>query len=253
VNADWELVAWLRGSTGHGQGRYVHKDGTRALVTFTRPPAIPVDELTRRLQRTTEGVAPLLAIELTDERAIMYEHEPNGAPLSAPMSPLSPDDALAVLRGIAAILARAAEAGEVLGGIRPELVYVGPELQITGIAPRAELLAGTTVPPLDLLPSSPFDAMYGSPELLGGGPLTPAADLYSACSLFLYVVTRSAPFGSGDGVIAQFLAMQRGAPEIPSSVPASIAAVVRAGLAVDPASRPSAQELLVALPRSSCL
>ncbi|MBL0213633.1 MAG: hypothetical protein IPQ07_07110 [Myxococcales bacterium] len=52
------------------------------------------------------------------------------------MFPIPPEVALGVLGGIAEILERAAAAGEVLGGIRPELVYVGPDLEVTGIAPR---------------------------------------------------------------------------------------------------------------------
>jgi hypothetical protein len=244
----WRLVTWLRGSTAFGQGRYARTDGTRALVTFTSPQSLAADALLRRLRSATPGVAPLLALEVTGAGAVMIEVEPPGVPLATPMFPAPPEIALHVLEGLLRIVAGATEKGEVLGGIRPELVYAGPALTVTGVAPRAERFARTATPSRDLLPPSPFESLYGAPELVTGGAPSPAADVYSACAVFLYVASRRAPFASpGASMIEQLVAMQTGEGPVALPVGEPLATLLRAGLARDPGARPSAEELLAAL------
>jgi hypothetical protein len=244
----WRLVTWLRGSTGFGQGRYTRSDGTRALVTFTPPQSATADELLRRLRSSTPGVAPLLAIEVTRERAVMIEAEPPGVLLATPMFPAPPEIALRVLEGVLRIVAGAVANGEVLAGIRPELVYVGSGLTVTGVTPRAERLARTATPARDLVPPSPFESLYGAPELVTGGAPSPAADVYSACALFLYAASRRAPFAPpGASMLEQLVAMQTGESTVAVPVGEPLATLLRAGLARDPRTRPSAEELLAAL------
>ncbi len=243
----WQLVTWLRGSTGFGQGRYTRRDGTAALVTFTRAQSIPAAALATKLERSTTGVAPLLSIEELGDRVVMREWEPPGIALSTPMFPIPPEVALGVLGGLVEILERASAAGEILGGIRPELVYVGPDLEVTGIAPRAEPFARTMTESRDLQPTFPFAALYAAPEAITQGTYSAAGDVFSACAVFLYALTRRAPFGAGGNPMEQVMAMMQGTAEIPASVPAPLAALIRAGLSAAPGARPSAQGLLAAL------
>lgn len=247
AGAAWQLVTWLRGSTGFGQGRFSRRDGTSALVTFTRPQRVPAAELATQLARTTEGIAPLLSIEEIGERMVMREWEPTGIALSTPMFPLPPEVALGVLGGIVEILERAAGAGEVLGGIRPELVYAGPDLEVTGIAPRAELLARTMRESRDLAPELPFAALYAAPEAITQGAFSEAGDVFSACAVFLYALTRRAPFAPGGSPMEQVMAMMQGAAVVPGSVPPPLATLIAAGLSPTPGARPTARDLLAAL------
>jgi len=243
----WTLVAWLRGSTGYGQGRYRHTDGTRALVTATGPQRLPAAELVARLRMSTPGIAPLLALVESGDHVLMRETEPPGVPLSTPMFPLAPEAALTVFAGVLAILERAAAAGEVLNGLRPELVYVTDGAVVTGLAPRCEAFASTMVESLDLSPTYPFAALYAPAEVLNAGTPSTSADVFSACAVFLYALTRRPPFAPDGTVIEQMMAMMKGPPAIPASVPGPIAELVRAGLAAAPELRPTARELLAAL------
>ena len=247
----WLLAQWLRGSGGHGQGRYVANDGSHALVTFTLLQTVPARELEARLRHTTPGVTPLLAIDVVDERSVMIEVEPDGIPLSTPMFPMAPEDALGVLGGILEIVAQAHAKGELLGGIRPELVYVGgPGRDVSGLAPRAEVFASTMRESRDLAPPYPFDALYAAPERVAGGPDTAASDVYAACATFLFALTRRPPFlreGDSSNIIQQLVAMRAHDAEVPSSVTAvskEVASAIQAGLRRRPESRPTAQAIL---------
>ncbi len=243
----WTLVEWLRGSTGYGQGRYTHTDGTHALVTVTRPQQVPAAELVARMQHTTDGIAPLLSIAHTEDHALLREREPTGIPLSTPMFPLAPEAALTLFAGMLTILARAAASGEVVRGVRPELVYIGDGLVVTGIAPRGPQFASTMVESRDLNPTYPFAALYDPAEVLNGSAPSTASDVFSACAVFLYALTRRAPFGPDGSVPEQMIAIMKGSPEIPASIPPPIADLLRAGLSSAAERRPTARELLSAL------
>ncbi|MBL0213634.1 MAG: hypothetical protein IPQ07_07115 [Myxococcales bacterium] len=99
----------------------------------------------------------------------------------------------------------------------------------------------------DLQPAFPFVALYAAPEAITQGTYSTAGDVFSACAVFLYALTRHAPFGANGNPMEQVMAMMQGAVEVPSSVPAPLAALIRTGLSASPDARPSARELLAAL------
>ncbi len=238
-----ELVGWRRGSIEGGvvRGRLA---GGEPVVVTVRTAGPGDDDIERRLRFELPGVAPMVAAGGFEQdgrafRAIV-EREPAGEPLSTPGFPLISALALERFRRILEIAARAAEAGVVLEGIRPELVYHGSS-GAAGIAPRGPAF-------LRARPGagSPYHALYLAPEVERGAPAAPAADVFSACAVLAFLLKRRSPFERqpADDHAAQLAAMQAGPPPLPLPLDDSLLEALRAGLDPDPARRPSARELL---------
>ena len=245
LGPDWRITDWLRGSFGYGQARCVRRDGARALATFARPPAQPLARAIESLKLTGRGVAPVLDARIAGDYAVLFEAEPAGDPLSAPMPPLVLDTALVVLGKLLEIVRDAASRGEVLQGLRPELVYIDRDLDV-GVAPRAERFAMLAPPSRDLEPESPFAALYCGPETVQGTKATSAYDVFSCCAIFVFMLTREQPYPGGN-VMEQVMAMMQGPPALPASLDPRTAQLVRAGLDPDPAKRPSARDIASAI------
>jgi hypothetical protein len=242
----WRIVEWLRGSTAHGQARMQHDDGTRALGTYIESQTASSDTLLRTLHHAARDVADLIGIRTLGGHTLMLEAEPAGVPLSTPMFPLALPVGLALFAQLAKLAAGAAEHGEVLRGLRPELVYIdrsGDRLSVT-TAPRAERFASTMRESLDLGPLFPFESMYEAPELVRGERVGIAADVFSACATFVYAMQRRSPFGPPGVMPAQLAAIITGLNHDLPQLPAAIDAIVRAGLHPDPTGRPTAAELV---------
>ncbi len=238
---DSRIVDWLRGSSGYGQARCIRNDGQRALATFTLR---QTQDQRMKLQLATRGVAPLLAIDSRpDGGAVMFEALPAGIPLSSPMLPLSADAALTLFAQLIAIASAAADAGQALRGLRPELVYLGRGVRISGVAPRAEPFAREMIE-RDVSPEFPFDATYTAPEIIRDESSSSAADVFSSCAILLFLMSRRPPYGGGKrGLLEQLAAMLEGPPEIATTLDPAIAHLVRAGLDPIPTNRPRAAEL----------
>lgn len=241
LGPEWSLVEWLRGSFAFGQARCVRRDGVRAVATFSRPPAAPLARVTEQLKLTAPGVTPILELRQAGEYAVLLEAEPRGLPLATPMFPVTLDVALAVVGKLLDIVRDTAGRGEVLHGLRPELVYVDRDLSV-GVVPRAERFATAAPASRDLEAESPFAAFYGGPETLRGNPATAAYDVFSCCAILLFLVTRRPPF-PGAGPMQQMVAMMSGPPALPAALDPRTAQLVRAGLDPDPSKRPSAKDL----------
>ena len=161
-----------------------------------------------------------------------------GQPLSAVMRPDVPMDPLAVRE----LLAQAADGlgaahanGIVHRDVKPANLIVTPDRQVKvtdfGIARAAEGVGLTGTGEVMGTPQ------YLSPEQAQGLTATPASDVYSLGVVAFECLAGRRPF-IGETAVATALAHLRDPiPDLPSSVPADLAAVVRRSLAKDPAER----------------
>ncbi len=89
---------------------------------------------------------------------------------------------------------------------------------------------------------------YSAPEVLGGGPPTPASDVYGLAATLFALIAGQAPFARrpGEEPIAQFLRIAgRPVPDLRGqAVPDAVCAVLERALAKDPAERPASAEAL---------
>jgi hypothetical protein len=210
----YELGAPIRGELLRGQ--YHGRDtstGAPVLIAIGSP------------QRDLDAVAPVLALDVPGIAALRHvgpvaidgttyhalvEDEPAGRPAADAKL----DRAAAkwiVLE--AALIARAAHArGVVLGGLRPELIYVWGTLpQLVGIAPRAERFWMTARSPSPGV-APPFPQLYVAPESLRRpfDPPTPAADAFSLYAILAHWLAGEHPFeGAGNGQILTIAAAKR--------------------------------------------
>jgi hypothetical protein len=149
--------------------------------------------------------------------------------------PIGPARTMGIVAQAARGLQAAHAAGLVHRDIKPGNLMVGPDdhVKITdfGIAKaagsaqltRTGTLVGT--------------AAYLAPERAGGGPATPASDLYSLGVVAYECLTGQAPF-SGESLAVALAHMQQDIPPLPPSAPAAVAALVTELTAKDPAARP---------------
>jgi eukaryotic-like serine/threonine-protein kinase len=149
----------------------------------------------------------------------------------------SAEAALVVLQGSLLGLAAAHRRGVVHRDYKPENVLVdgagASKLTDFGIAARAgdrPIPAGTLA--------------YAPPEQFGGGPATPAGDVYAATATFYECLTGRPPF-TGDS--AEQLLYQHVAEPVPlEPVPGPLRPLIEAGMAKDPERRPADGAALVA-------
>src|ERR1700759_5074674 len=170
---------------------------------------------------------PFLVMELIDGPSLAQVLE---------RGPLLPARVMDILAGAASGLQAAHDAGLVHRDIKPANLLVTRDgtVKITdfGISYAADsapmtasgMLLGT--------------AGYMAPERLGGGAVTGAADLYALGIVGYEALAGQAPF-SGTPLEIAVAHRDQPLPPLPSSVPPSVAALIGALTAKDPAARPA--------------
>lgn len=143
---------------------------------------------------------------------------------------LTPEAALAILKGSLLGLAAAHAVGTVHRDYKPGNVLVQPNHQSKLVDFGIALLAGHSG-------HSGGTPAYMAPEQWQGGPATPATDVYAATCVFFLCVTGFRPFTDTDTDRLRH-AHQFAAPPV-EQVPEPVRALVARGMAKDVAARPA--------------
>ncbi|MEV0150273.1 MULTISPECIES: protein kinase [unclassified Nonomuraea] len=181
-----------------------------------------------------------------DGRPYMVTEYIAGTPLSAQISQygaLDPGPLHGVALGVAAALAAIHVAGLAHRDLKPANVILslsGPRVIDFGIARALDRETGFTLSG-ELLGSPGWWA----PEQVRGEAITPAVDIFAWGCLVAYAGNGRHPFGRGD-VITLASRVLHTTPEL-GTLPAPLDDLVRQATSMDPAQRPSAQDLVIAL------
>jgi serine/threonine-protein kinase len=170
---------------------------------------------------------PFLVMELVD-----------GQPLSALLRggrPLDPDVVRDLMAQTADALGAAHRAGIVHRDVKPANLLVTPDRRIKitdfGIARASDGLGLTGTGQVMGTPQ------YLSPEQARGGTATPASDVYSLGVVAFECLAGHRPFEADSPVATALAHLNDPVPDLPASVPADLAAVVRRAMDKDPAQR----------------
>jgi eukaryotic-like serine/threonine-protein kinase len=245
--AEWTVPGYTTvrelGSGGFGDVVLARHDATGMLVAIKYLKAELLDDPGFATMFRTE--AEVLA-QLDDPNVVrLYEYveSPAGAAIVmelvdgaslrlilAHQGQTTPQAALVVLLGSLLGLAAAHRRGIVHRDYKPENVLVNgggvSKLTDFGIAVRTgdQPYAGGTV-------------AYAAPEQMGGGPATPAADVYAATATFYECLTGRPPF---TGETAERVMYQHLFEPVPlEPVPVPLRPLVEAGMAKEPDRRPT--------------
>ncbi|MGW4637609.1 serine/threonine-protein kinase [Sphaerisporangium sp. NPDC004334] len=180
-----------------------------------------------------DGDTPYIASEYIEGRPLREAVETGGALKAGAL------ERLAV--GTATALTAIHRAGIVHRDFKPDNVLMavdGPRVVDFGIA-RILDSTGTITSRAVGTPA------YMAPEQISGGEVGPAADVFAWGSTMAFAATGSAPFG-GTSIAVVLNRVLNHEPDL-SAMPDPLRAVVRACLAKDPRSRPTADRVLLRL------
>jgi eukaryotic-like serine/threonine-protein kinase len=162
----------------------------------------------------------------------------DGKPLSAILRPGQPMDPAAAARLVAETadaLGAAHAQGIVHRDVKPANILVTDDRQVKitdfGIARAADAVALTRTGEVLGTPQ------YISPEQAQGLPATPASDVYSLGAVAYECLVGQRPFVADTPVATALAHLRQPVPELPSTVPAGLASVVRRALAKAPEER----------------
>lgn len=181
-----------------------------------------------------------------DGRPYMVTEYIPGTPLSrqiAAYGPLEPGPLQGVALGMAAALAAIHVAGLVHRDLKPSNVILsltGPRVIDFGIARALDTSQSFTQS--GQLLGSPG---WWAPEQVRGDPVTQAADVFAWGCVVAYAGSGRHPFGRGD-VVTLAARVLNTRPDL-GALPAPLAELTRFATDPDPARRPTAQDLLIAL------
>ncbi|MGI5286792.1 serine/threonine protein kinase [Nonomuraea polychroma] len=181
-----------------------------------------------------------------DGRPYMVTEYIAGTPLSdqiAKYGALDPGPLHGVALGVAAALAAIHVAGLVHRDLKPANVILslsGPRVIDFGIARALDRETGFTLSG-ELLGSPGWWA----PEQVRGEMVSPAADIFAWGCLVAYAGNGRHPFGRGDPITMAHRVLNT-PPEL-GALPAPLNELARQATSMDPALRPTAQDLLIAL------
>ena len=177
-------------------------------------------------------------VETADGAAIVMEAVPGVAlkEILVQHGTLTPEAALAILKGSLLGLAAAHAAGTVHRDYKPGNVLVQPNNQSKLVDFGIALLSGHSG-------HSGGTPAYMAPEQWQGAPATPATDVYAATCVFFLCVTGFRPFTDTDTERLR-QAHQFAAPPV-AAVPPPVQALVARGMAKEVASRPASADAFV--------
>jgi serine/threonine protein kinase len=171
--------------------------------------------------------APFLVMEYVD-----------GEPLSSLLragEPMDPAAAIDLLAEAGDAIGAAHAQGIVHRDVKPGNLIVTGERRVKitdfGIARAADGLALTRTGEVMGTPQ------YLSPEQAEGKPATPASDVYSLGAVGYECLVGRRPYVADSAVATALAHLREPVPELPDTVPAALAAVVRRAMAKDPAER----------------
>ncbi len=219
------------------------------------------DEFRRRFAREVHslervggtGTAPVLGSDTTAESpwvAIGYVPGPSlRTVVGDEFGPLPPATVKALAGGLARALVHIHAAGLVHRDLKPSNVLLtvdGPRIIDFGIARAVDTIAeGGGLTTTGAVVGSPG---FMSPEQVRGDHLAPASDVFCLGSVLVYAATGRSPFGTADsGVHATMFRIAHDEPDL-TDLPPELSGLIRACLAKDAASRPSAAEIAETLP-----
>ncbi len=216
----------------------VLREGAPAEVTARRRLAREVDTM-RRVQ--SPYVAEVVDADVEGSPPYIVTRYVAGQTLEdvvAADGPITGQQLASLARGLAFALLAIHSAGVVHRDLKPGnvmLVDGDPVVIDFGIAQSPD---STRLTMTGMFMGTPG---YLAPEVIEGRPSGPAADVHSWAATMAYAATGRPPFGTGQ-FEAIFYRIVQGQPEL-AAMPAPLLPIVLAGLAKDPAKRPSAADL----------
>ncbi len=159
--------------------------------------------------------------------------------------PLHVDEAVAILRQVAAALDAAHTAGRLHRDVKPGNVLLEPDGHVWLADFGVARPVGTTTTVTGQLVGT---AAYMAPEVIGGERARPPADVYAFACMAFEVLTGIRPFPDAEVGAVLFAHLERPAPRARSlrpDLPRSVDRVLAAGLAKDPRDRPRTATALV--------
>ncbi|GIM99573.1 serine/threonine protein kinase [Planomonospora venezuelensis] len=227
-------------------------DGSRVAIKVLHTRLAEKPEAVRRFRRevdTARRVAQFCTARILDlgvEDGVPYvvSEYVEGVSLEETVrgsGPLHGDDLVRLAVGTVTALTAVHRAGIVHRDFKPSNVLMaadGPRVIDFGVARALDVTSVTS----SGVVGSPA---YISPEQIRGGPVGPAADLFGWAGTMVFAATGAPAFGA-DSVPAVFHRVLSLDPDL-SAVPERLRRTLSACLAKDPALRPDAQEVLLAL------
>ncbi|WP_433244299.1 protein kinase domain-containing protein [Streptosporangium sp. CA-135522] len=203
------------------------------------------DRLTREVETMrrvrSQQVAEVLDAELTGKQPYIVTRFAPGRTLEETVladGPLPPDEVVKLAQGMCAALVAIHAADVIHRDFKPSNVMIvnGEPLVIDfGIA---HLVNATRLTQTGMFVGTPG---YLAPEIIRDTEITQAADVHALASTVFFGATGKPPFGTGSFEVVCFNIME-GRANI-DLAPVWLRGWLRRALAVDPAARPSAQEL----------